>query len=87
MGLPIVESMQHGKMSIASNISSMLEIGDGMVDYFSPYDARSCMNKILHYTKDKTYEQMNIRIMREYKVYTWDKSHEKFRSVVASTDR
>lgn len=83
-GLPIVESLQHGKMCITSNVSSMLEIGVGLVDYFSPYDARSCMDKILQYSNDRAYVDSNRNVKDNYQTFTWDQSYEVFKQAVLS---
>lgn len=77
-GLPIVESLQHGKMSIASGVSSMLEIGDGLVDYFLPYDARECMEKIRYYVAEDRYLVMDKKVKETYAVFTWDESYRLF---------
>jgi len=77
-GLPIVESLRHGKMSIASGVSSMLEIGDGLVDYFLPYDARECMEKIRYYVAEDRYLAMDKKVKETYQVFTWDESYRLF---------
>jgi glycosyltransferase involved in cell wall biosynthesis len=79
-GLPIVESLQHGKTCITSNISSMLEIGQGLVDYFSPYDARSCMEKIQEHVGTYVLESENVH--KKYRVYTWEESYKKFKEAI-----
>lgn len=81
-GLPVAESLQHGKFCLASGVSSMLEIGDGMIDYFSPFDARSCMDKMLQYLKDDAYKAKNQFIQQNYKVYTWDESYKDFKATL-----
>ena len=81
-GLPIAESLQNGKFCLASSVSSMLEIGTGLIDYFSPYDARSCLDKILKYSADEYYKQANAKISKAYKPYSWDESYEVFSKVV-----
>lgn len=75
-GLPIVESLSYGKMCLASGVSSMLEIGQGNVDYFLPYDARECMEKLLYYVTDSRYLEKNSTVSRDYKLYSWDESFE-----------
>jgi glycosyltransferase involved in cell wall biosynthesis len=84
-GLPIVESLRHGKLCLASNVSSMLEIGDGMVDYFSPYDARSCMEKIVHYASGNNALIANKNVANKYIPFTWDDSYTIFSEAVEST--
>lgn len=82
-GLPVVESLQNGKMCLASGVSSMLEIGDGMVDYFLPYDSREVLEKITYYVTDGRYKVMNDKIKKSYKIHTWDESYQQFRSSVS----
>lgn len=77
-GLPIVESLSYGKMCLASGVSSMLEIGQGNVDYFLPYDARECMEKLLYYVTDSRYLEKNRKVVSEYKLYSWDTSYYNF---------
>lgn len=84
-GLPIVESLQHGKMCLTSNVSSMLEIGDGLVDYFSPYDSRSCMDKLVEYSKSGKYHALNRKVSAEYQAYSWDDSYAAFRGATHQT--
>lgn len=81
-GLPIVESLQHGKFCLVSGVSSMLEIGNGLVDYFLPYDARECLEKINYYLVDQRYEAANEKVKLNYKPYTWDKSYGELKKFV-----
>lgn len=74
-GLPIAESLGYGKMCVASGVSSMLEIGEGLVDYFLPYDARECMEKIIHYSNENLYLAKNEEVAKLYKVFSWDASY------------
>lgn len=82
-GLPIVESLQHGKMSIASGVSSMLEIGDGLVDYFLPYDAHECLDKIRYYVAEDRWMAMNKKVEKTYESFTWDESFQLFNKAVS----
>lgn len=81
-GLPVVESLQNGKLCLASGVSSMLEIGDGLVDYFLPYDARECLEKINYYIFEDRYLEKNKIIKREYRPFTWDESYNVFRNAI-----
>ncbi len=83
-GLPIVESLQHGKVCITSNVSSMLEIGNGLVDYFSPYDARSCLDQITNYLQ--RHDEANQKVQDEYVVYSWDESYRSYKAAVESSN-
>ncbi len=74
-GLPVAESLNYGKLCLTSGTSAMLEIGNGMVDYFLPYDARECMEKVQFYVAEDRYKESNVRIAKEYTVFTWDDSY------------
>jgi glycosyltransferase involved in cell wall biosynthesis len=84
-GLPIVEALQHGKTCLTSNVSAMLEIGDGLIDYFSPYDSRACMDKILQYAPKEVHGLANDNVKKGYKVFSWDESFKDFSAAVDST--
>lgn len=74
-GLPVAESLCHGKFSLISGVSSMLEIGVGFVDYFLPYDARELLEKIQYYVFENRYLESNKHIQKSYKISTWDYSY------------
>lgn len=74
-GLPVAESLRNGKLCIAAGVSSMLEIGEGLVDYFLPYDARECMEKIQYHVAEDRYITENTRVVKTYKTISWDDSY------------
>lgn len=74
-GLPIAESLGYGKTCLASGVSSMLEVGDSMVEHFSPYDPREFMEKILTVSQKRRYEARNQYIKENYHPFTWDQSY------------
>lgn len=51
-GLPIVESLQHGKACLASNTSSMPEAGQGLAIHLDPLDFFAWRDTILKWTED-----------------------------------
>lgn len=77
-GLPVVESLQNGKLCLASGVSSMLEIGDGLVDYFLPYDPREVLEKINYYLVEDRYKVVNEKIKKTYRPYSWNESYLQF---------
>ena len=81
-GLPIAESLQHGRFCLASNTSSMPEIAGDLIDYFSPYDARECCEIIYEYANGNKYVKRNELIKKEYRVFTWDESFESYKDMV-----
>ena len=76
-GLPVAESLGNGKLCLVSGVSSMLEIGEGLVDYFLPYDARECMEKMQYYIAEDRYIVANEKVKNNYKIFTWDESYKK----------
>ncbi len=82
-GLPVAESMFYGKFCLSSNRSSMPEIAGSLIDYFSPNDAITLLDKIIHYSSDsdilRTKEK---RIKESYKPTSWDNTFDQIRSYI-----
>lgn len=76
-GLPIVESLFNGKLCLCSNTSSMPEAGENYAEYFSPYDAREILNKILIYTNKENLEKKEREISKRRPI-EWDESYKNF---------
>lgn len=75
-GLPIAESLLRGTPCLASETSSMPEIGGSLVEYFSPYSPDQIKNKIDRYYNDRSrLKSMKKRIKQEYKATTWDMTY------------
>ena len=75
-GLPIAESLTLGVPVLSSNTSSMPEIGEEMVDYFSPYspeDLLSAMDKLL--SSENYFNKKREKIKEHYKVTSWSDSY------------
>ena len=71
-GLPVGESLTHGKLCIASNTSSIPEVGGGFVDYIDPYNARQGFEKIAGIISNRdTLIQHERRIKNDFKQRTW----------------
>lgn len=72
-GLGVSESLFYGKFCLASNTSSIPEIGGDMIDYFSPNDPVTLFEKIKFYAKNpKELAAKEARIKAEYKQTLWD---------------
>ncbi len=82
-GLPIAESLARGKLCISSNTSSMTEISGKLIDYFSPYDSRECLNAIMRYTNTEVLESKELEIKNEYKLHTWDQTYNQVDKILA----
>lgn len=46
-GLPVAESVAYGKLCLSSRASSMPEIAGDLIEYFSPYDSRECLDQLV----------------------------------------
>jgi glycosyltransferase involved in cell wall biosynthesis len=82
-GLPVAESLQHGKFCLASGVSSMPEIAGELLEYFSPYDARELLELIIKYIdQPKLIEEKEVQIKAHYKPTSWDESFEQMKAVL-----
>lgn len=71
-GLPVAEALARGKLSIASNVSSIPEIAGDMIDYFVPYDAQTCLDLIVKYLDPETLKQKESYIQQKYRTTSWE---------------
>ncbi len=72
-GLPIAESLSYGKMVIASNASSIPEIGGDLVDYVHPHDIMGWAERIAFYLDHRDELTKKERLIREnYTKNSWD---------------
>lgn len=82
-GLMITESLAFGKMCLASDASSMPEIGGDLIDYFSPSDPVAMLEEIMHYVKNpKDLKAKEDNIKKKYKITTWDDSFHQVQSAI-----
>lgn len=71
-GLPVAESLAHGKFCIASSAASIPEISGDLIDYFNPYDSRECFKKIEKAYFDETYLKSREKLVIEkFKTTEW----------------
>jgi glycosyltransferase involved in cell wall biosynthesis len=71
-GLPVEESLAHGKFCIASNSSSMPEVGEDWVDYFDPRDATDAQRVLERALFEPCYvEARERRIRAHYRPSSW----------------
>ena len=78
-GLPVAESIMHGKVSLASNTSSIPEIAGDLIDYFNPYSADECLAMIQKLLVPTHLKQAEKRIGR-YKKTSWDDTFQQVQS-------
>ncbi len=71
-GLPIVESLAHGKFCVASNHTSIPEAGGKLIDYFDPVNEDDALAKIERPLIDQGYlAAREAQLRAEYRARTW----------------
>jgi glycosyltransferase involved in cell wall biosynthesis len=74
-GIPIAESLARGVPCACSNTSSMVEIGEGIVQHFSPYSTDECLAAIVKWLDPKTLATARKRTAA-YEPTSWDASYQ-----------
>jgi glycosyltransferase involved in cell wall biosynthesis len=71
-GLPVAESLAQGKFCVASNRTSIPEVGGDLIDYFDPADDDDALAKIERPMRDPVYlAQREARLRVEYRPRSW----------------
>jgi glycosyltransferase involved in cell wall biosynthesis len=71
-GLPIAESLMHGKFCVASNRTSIPEVGGDLIDYFDPANEDDALAKIERLLLDPGYlRAREARLQTEYRPRAW----------------
>jgi glycosyltransferase involved in cell wall biosynthesis len=71
-GLPVAESLAQGKFCVASNRTSIPEVGGGLIDYFDPTNEDDAFNKIERLLLDLDYLiEREAQLRTEYRPRTW----------------
>jgi glycosyltransferase involved in cell wall biosynthesis len=71
-GLPVSESLAHGKLCIASSASSIPEAGGDLADYHGPQDLEKCLALTERAIFDPNYRKARERrIRKEHKMPSW----------------
>jgi glycosyltransferase involved in cell wall biosynthesis len=71
-GLPIAESLAYGKFCLASNRTSIPEVGGDLIDYFDPSDEEDALTKIERLLFEPGYVvEREARLRAEYRPNTW----------------
>lgn len=71
-GLPVGESMWLHKPVIASNSSSIPEVGGNLIDYVDPSDDGQISAAIEKLAFDETHYQLRLAALQKAKLRTWD---------------
>ena len=74
-GLPVAESLAHGKFCIASNSSSLPEVGGDFVDYLDPWDLTGWIERMAHYIDNPVeVRKKEEKIRMNYKPHPWSET-------------
>jgi glycosyltransferase involved in cell wall biosynthesis len=87
-GLPVAESLEYGKLCLASNVASIPEVGGNLIEYLDPWNVQEWVEKIEYYfdNRDKLAESEKI-IKEKYKTQKWhDTAREVFRECKVFND-
>ena len=81
-GLPVGESLAHGKLCIASDAASLPEVGGDFVVYIDPHDARSAAGVVRRLLNDRAeLQRLEDRIRSDFSPRTW---HEHGAALIAA---
>jgi glycosyltransferase involved in cell wall biosynthesis len=74
-GLPISESLSHGKFCIASNMSALEEAGQGLVKHVDPHDFVAWRDTVVELVRSpELVKECERRIKAGYRSRTWQQS-------------
>lgn len=72
-GLPVGESLAHGRPCVASNTSSIPEVGGDLVDYIDPWNVRDGVKVFRKMIFDTSYREARTQnIKNRFVARTWD---------------
>ncbi len=83
-GLPIAEALNRGKLCLSSRTSAMPEIAGDLIEYFSPFDARECLDLIVKYMHAETRAAKEEEIKRRFESVDWDQTYEQVKRALES---
>ncbi len=84
-GLTVAESMQQGKIAIATDQSSVPEIAGDLLEYFSPYSADECLRLIVKYLDENKRTGRERLIASKYSSTSWQDTYKKVCEAMIST--
>lgn len=71
-GLPVAESLGHGKICLASNTTSIPEISADLPDFFEPHDTRRLVDLVDRVLRDPVWrERREDQIRRTFRPTAW----------------
>jgi glycosyltransferase involved in cell wall biosynthesis len=83
-GLPVAESLAHGKACISSNTSSMPEVGKDLAVYISPHNPQELVNSIIQLDSDSSQlKKTEAKIKKSYQIRTWEQACTDFLAILS----
>lgn len=73
-GLPVAESLGYGKVTLASDKSSIIEVGGENVDYFSPYSSNELLKLMQTYIERDSITKREELISANYVPVKWSRA-------------
>ncbi len=74
-GLPVAESLAHGKFCLASNAASIPEVGGDLVEYLDPWNVPAWASRLRDlFSHREEVRRLNDRVKAEYRPPTWDQA-------------
>lgn len=71
-GLPIAESLSHGKLVLAADTSSIREVGGNLVEYLDPWDVNAWSDRLMYFAENSAARgQREAAIRRSYAGTMW----------------
>lgn len=86
-GLPIAESLAHGKLCLAARSSAMPEVAGDLIDYFSPFSPEEVLAKLTTYLDPARLAAKEAEIVERYRPTTWDASFREFVDAIDAFER
>jgi glycosyltransferase involved in cell wall biosynthesis len=72
-GLPVAESLAHGKYCLSSNSSSLPEVGGNLIEYLDPYDVSGWARRLQELSQNDDFiQEMEKKIRCSYSPINWD---------------
>lgn len=84
-GLPLSESLYRGVPVISARSTSLMEIGEGMIDRFTQASTDECL-ELIQRMLDKNYLAGKRNQIKKYKPATWDKCYEDIAKALKSKE-
>lgn len=86
-GLPVTESLAHGKVPLCSKISSIPEAGGDLADYFSPDSRAELAESVARLAFDSAYRRSREQhIARHFRPRSWNEIADQILSFATSWD-